>query len=142
MVLRSDRRCFLRIDSTKCSLFHQLGVRGRSTRHPEGVGSERRVRLPGLDRQALGGGRNRATGESCINIHLCFVFTALITLVKYIHIDISLSLIPNSIFYPFFKAGLDCDSGEACIPASLGIYDNYRSLGYNHIPINFIDGIN
>jgi len=23
-------------------------------------------------------------------------------------------------------AGVDCDSGEACIPASLGIYDNYR----------------
>merc|ERR1719374_403983 len=23
-------------------------------------------------------------------------------------------------------AGVDCDSGEACIPASLGVYDNYR----------------
>ena len=127
MVLRRDRRCFLRIESTKCSLFHQLGVRGRSTRHPEGVGSERRVRLPGLDRQAPGGGRNRATGESCINIHLCFVFTALITLVIYIYTYRYFFIsYPNSIFYPFFKAGLDCDSGEACIPASLGIYDNYR----------------
>ena len=105
MVLRSDRRCFPKIKSTKCSLFHQLGVRGRSTRHPEGVGSERRVRLPGLDRQAPGGGRNRATGESCINIHLCFVFTAFITLVKYIHIDISLSLILILFSIHFLRLG-------------------------------------
>jgi chaperonin GroEL (HSP60 family) len=35
--------------------------------------------------------------------------------------DGNLRFIDNSV-----KVGMDCDSGEACLPATVGIYDTYR----------------
>jgi chaperonin GroEL (HSP60 family) len=31
-----------------------------------------------------------------------------------------------TVFCGCLQVGMDCDSGEACLPASLGIYDTYR----------------